>query len=167
MRAQWRLFARITLAAITLLMATGLSIRSAYAASAGRAPSVAGWAPSQLISPRELVKELTSSRPHKPVIVCVGFIALYRGAHINGARYEGAASEPSGMARLRAWARSLPKATPVVIYCGCCPFSECPNVRPAFAALRNEGITHVRVLYLEHSFAKDWVDKGYPAQRER
>jgi thiosulfate/3-mercaptopyruvate sulfurtransferase len=153
-------------AAILLLVGTGMGIPLAHASGSERAAVPTGWSLSQLITPAELVKEMTRSRPHRPVVICVGFMALYRGAHIRGALYEGAASEPSGVPRLRAWARSLPKATPVVIYCGCCPFSECPNVRPAFAVLRNEGMTNVHVLYLERGLTKDWVEKGYPSRRE-
>ena len=67
--------------------------------------------------------------------------------------------------QLKAWARSIPKDTPVIIYCGCCPVSRCPNIRPAFEALRNAGLTNVRVLDLKQSFVQDWMQKGYPTQK--
>lgn len=42
--------------------------------------------------------------------------------------------------------------------------AECPNVRPAFTALRDMGFTHLRVLMLPNNFAADWVDKHYPVE---
>jgi thiosulfate/3-mercaptopyruvate sulfurtransferase len=50
----------------------------------------------------------------------------------------------------------------VVIYCGCCPFSRCPNVRPAFELLKEMKFTMPRLLNLPHSLNDDWVSKGYP-----
>jgi len=49
-----------------------------------------------------------------------------------------------------------------VIYCGCCPWSHCPNVKSADDALRAMGFIHVKVLYISNNFGADWVDKGYP-----
>ena len=42
---------------------------------------------------------------------------------------------------------------------------KCPNLRPAFSALREMGFTKLRVLLLPTSFEKDWVEKGYPVER--
>jgi thiosulfate/3-mercaptopyruvate sulfurtransferase len=63
---------------------------------------------------------------------------------------------------MKAWAATLPKTTNVVIYCGCCPMERCPNVRPAFTALRELGLAKLRVLILPTSFEVDWAEKGYP-----
>lgn len=120
---------------------------------------------SQLVAPETLVKELAARHSKKPVVVCVGFEALYRGAHIPEARYAGPAQQALGLSELKKWAASIPRRMPVVIYCGCCPMSECPNIRPAFGMLRREGFSHVYVLNLPNSFAKDWVEKDYPAER--
>jgi rhodanese-related sulfurtransferase len=67
------------------------------------------------------------------------------------------------MEKLRARAASLPKDSPVVIYCGCCPWDHCPNIRPAFAELKKAGFTRVRVLYLATGLGVDWVEKGFPS----
>jgi 3-mercaptopyruvate sulfurtransferase SseA len=123
------------------------------------------WAPSQLMAPEALVKELAGPKSKRPRVVCVGFEVLYRGAHIPGAEYAGPARQAPGAAELKQWAASTQKNTPIVVYCGCCPMKECPNVRPAFTMLRREGFTRVRVLDLPDSFAKDWVKKGYPTVR--
>lgn len=121
----------------------------------------------QLISPQELAQELTGPAARRPAVVCVGFRVLYLGAHIPGAPYEGPARSSSGLMKLKNWAAHLPKNKPIVIYCGCCPMRQCPNVRPAFDALRRSGFTHLRVLDLPASFAKDWVAKGYSVEREK
>jgi len=52
-----------------------------------------------------------------------------------------------------------------VIYCGCCPLERCPNIRPAFVALRQMGFTNVRVLLLPNSFEADWAGKGLPYEK--
>jgi thiosulfate/3-mercaptopyruvate sulfurtransferase len=98
----------------------------------------------------------------KPVILYVGPKAFYTQAHIPGAEWIGAVGKPEGMQKLRARAASLPKDGAVVIYCGCCPWDHCPNIRPAFAELKKQGFTNVRVLYLATSFGADWKDKGLP-----
>jgi thiosulfate/3-mercaptopyruvate sulfurtransferase len=123
------------------------------------------WAASQLVTPAALAKELAGQGSKRPRVVCVGFEVLYRGAHIPEAKYAGPTRQDSGLASLRAWAAAIRKNTPIVIYCGCCPMKRCPNVRPAFDLLRREGFTRVRVLDLPDSFAKDWVEKGYPTIR--
>jgi hypothetical protein len=59
----------------------------------------------------------------------------------------------------------VPRSANLVIYCGCCPFDHCPNIRPAYKALHEMGFVHVRVLVLPTSFAADWVEKGYPVEK--
>lgn len=121
------------------------------------------WRPAETIEPAALAKILNDSHAaNPPSIVCVGFHTLYEGAHIRGSSFHGAASTPQGLADLKQWAKPLPRTPDVIIYCGCCPFAHCPNVRPAFTALRDMGFTHLRVLLLPHDFATDWVQPGYP-----
>lgn len=98
----------------------------------------------------------------RPLIFQVGFQELYEAAHIPGARYAGPASRPAGLARLQVALRSVPRGQTVILYCGCCPWPKCPNIRPAARAARRMGFRHLEVLYLPHSFAKDWVRQGYP-----
>jgi thiosulfate/3-mercaptopyruvate sulfurtransferase len=120
------------------------------------------WTSAQSVDAPALAKELADSKPaNPPKIVCVGFHTLYNGAHIAGASFHGPASTPQGLDDLKNWAKPLPRSVNVVIYCGCCPLAHCPNVRPAFAALRDMGFTHLRVLILPHDFATDWVGSGY------
>jgi thiosulfate/3-mercaptopyruvate sulfurtransferase len=58
--------------------------------------------------------------------------------------------------------KSLPHDKLIVLYCGCCPWGHCPNVRPAYHQLNAMGFNHVKVLYIANNFGTDWVDKGYP-----
>jgi hypothetical protein len=59
----------------------------------------------------------------------------------------------------------LPRERELVIYCGCCPWDKCPNLRPAFVMLHELGFRSVKVLSLPTSFLKDWIDKGYPVEQ--
>jgi rhodanese-related sulfurtransferase len=123
------------------------------------------WKDADLVAPAALASTLAAAAP-KPAIVYVGFKALYHPGHIPGATLHGPASTVQGLDDLKKWAEPLPRSTPVVVYCGCCPLVHCPNVRPAFSALKAMGFTSVRVLVLENSFGSDWVEKGYPVERQ-
>jgi len=113
------------------------------------------------IQPQELAK-LLKSGSEKPLILYVGFHTLYHGGHIPGAEFIGAVSQEAGKNDLIKRVQPLPRTTFVVVYCGCCPWTHCPNVKPALAQLRSMGFTKARVLYLENNFRTDWADKGYP-----
>jgi thiosulfate/3-mercaptopyruvate sulfurtransferase len=136
--------------AIALLMATPI-----VAQQATQIP------PSRLINPAELVTLLQSSRV-KPVLIQVGSHVLYSQAHIPGSEYIGPASSESGLEQLRMRVKSLPRNKLIVIYCGCCPWNHCPNVKPADDALQALGFTNVKALYIPNNFGVDWVEKGYP-----
>lgn len=117
------------------------------------------------IQPEELVQTIKNGGAQKPVVLYVGPKAFYTQAHIPGAEFIGPVARPEGMEKLRARAASLPKDGPVVIYCGCCPWDHCPNIRPAFAELKKMGFTRVRVLYLANSFGVNWAEKGFPVAK--
>lgn len=87
---------------------------------------------------------------------------LYLQARIRGAEYVGAGSDPATMQALRVRVSGLPRDSFIVLYCGCCPWSRCPNVLPPFNELRSMGFTNVKVLYIAENIGADWVYKGYP-----
>jgi thiosulfate/3-mercaptopyruvate sulfurtransferase len=120
---------------------------------------------SRLISAEELVKILQSPKGEKPLLIQVGSHVLYSQAHIPRSEYIGPASSESGLQQLRRRVESLPRSKFIVIYCGCCPWSHCPNVKPADDTLHAMGFTNVKVLYIANNFGADWVDKGYPVAR--
>jgi thiosulfate/3-mercaptopyruvate sulfurtransferase len=120
------------------------------------------WTDAQTVKPADLVKEIADTKgANKPVIVCSGFQVLYEGAHVPGAVFHGPASTPQGLDDLKKWAQGISRSSKVVVYCGCCPFEHCPNIRPAFKTLHSIGFQHLRVLVLPNNFAKDWVGQGY------
>ncbi|MGA8865767.1 MAG: rhodanese-like domain-containing protein [Candidatus Sulfotelmatobacter sp.] len=120
---------------------------------------------SRLITPDELVKILQSSNGKKPLMIQVGSHVLYSQAHIPGSEYIGPASSASGLQSLRKRVEGLPRSRFIVLYCGCCPWSHCPNVQPADDALHAMGFNNVKVLYVADNFGADWVEKGYPVAK--
>jgi|SRR6267378_4264459 len=115
-----------------------------------------------VIQPADLAANLKSASAPKALILQVGFHALYAQAHIPGAEYVGAAGEDAGLQLLRNRVAKLTKDTAIVIYCGCCPWSHCPNIAAAHSALHALGFTQVKVLYIADNFADNWVNLGYP-----
>jgi thiosulfate/3-mercaptopyruvate sulfurtransferase len=118
-----------------------------------------------LMQPAELAANLKNAAVAKPLILQIGFHNLYAQAHIPDSEYIGAAKEESGLDQLRDRVAKLSKDTAIVIYCGCCPWSHCPNVAAAYDALHALGFTHVKVLYIAENFGDNWVNQGYPVAK--
>lgn len=119
----------------------------------------------ELIRPEELAKTMQSSTAAKPIVFNVGPRVIYVQAHIPGAEYIGSTANPQELEKLRARAGTLARDSFLVIYCGCCPWEHCPNIRPAYKVLKQMGFTRLKVLYLANSFGSDWVEKGYPVAK--
>lgn len=133
-------------------------VLSAFAFQASAIP------PSQLIEPEELVKVLTA-KGEKPLLIHVGFHVLYLQAHIPDSEYIGPAREAAALDQLRRRLKSLPRNTFIVIYCGCCPWDHCPNVKPAHDAVVAMGFTNLKVLHIADNIGTNWRDKGYPTAK--
>jgi hypothetical protein len=114
------------------------------------------WTNDQLIEPSELSATIKSNK-NVPVIFSVG-----PGAIIPNSKDIGMVKEADNLQKFRAQLDSLPKETPIVIYCGCCPFEHCPNVRPAIQLLKDMNFTNYKLLDLPHNVKIDWIDKDYP-----
>jgi rhodanese-related sulfurtransferase len=155
---------RISLAG--MLIAAAMFATIAAAQSVGQSPAVSELLPggAELIQPRELSKALQSASV-KPTVLYVGPHFLYAQAHIRGAEFIGPASDAHSLDNLRKRVAALPKNSSIVLYCGCCPWDHCPNIRPAYRELRKAGFTGVKVLYLANNFGTDWADKGYPVEK--
>ncbi len=117
------------------------------------------------ITPQALVRIMQSNQRSKLLILNVGPRVLYAQAHIDGAEFIGPTSDPRGIELLRQRVKSVAKNKQIVIYCGCCPWDRCPNVRPAFAELKKLGFTNVKVLHIANNIGSDWVEKDYPTAR--
>lgn len=137
----------------SLFLAVIVSFIFIPAASAQNAPN---WTEKQLMEPAILANEIKENK-ELPYIISVG-----PGAIIPASHKMGMASTPEGISTLSATLDSLPKNTKIVIYCGCCPFEHCPNVRPAIDALKAKGFTDYSLLNLSTNIKTDWISKGYP-----
>jgi hypothetical protein len=118
-----------------------------------------------LVQPANLAAALKNASTPKPLLLHVGFRILYTQAHIPGSEYAGPASEEAGLQLLRNRVAKLPRNTAIVIYCGCCPWSDCPNMAAAYDALHALGFTQVKALYIANNFGTNWIDKGYPVTK--
>jgi rhodanese-related sulfurtransferase len=116
-----------------------------------------------LVQPKELAAQL-AAKGSNAVVIHVGPNFLYRGKHIPGSIYAGPGAQVAGLEALKLAVDKLPRTREIVVYCGCCPWSHCPNVKPAVEFLRQMGFAHVKALYVETSFAADWIDKGLPVE---
>lgn len=116
----------------------------------------------QTMSPEQLAREIAQGT--SPAILNVGSVAAYRQHHIRGAIYGGDISTTAGKAQLAREIRKVPLRKPLVIYCGCCPWGDCPNVSVAHevAAATRKGET--RILRIETNFKADWIERGFPTE---
>jgi thiosulfate/3-mercaptopyruvate sulfurtransferase len=144
---------------IVLLIVTAAIVMSASAYQASTIEA------SHLIQPEELAKLLASPKAEKPLLIHVGFHVLYVQGHIPNSEYIGPASDANALQKLRDRVQALPRNKFIVIYCGCCPWTHCPNLKPAYDALRAMGFTNVKALYLADNIATNWRDKGYPTTK--
>ena len=121
------------------------------------------WPESAIVSPSDLAKTLTSDAT-KPAVICVAFPVLYRSKHIAGAVFAGPGNKPEGLDELKKAVAGLAKDSDLVLYCGCCPMTKCPNIRPAYRLLKEMGFTRVRVLSVPDSRGNRRVD-FWPQER--
>lgn len=119
------------------------------------------WTKAQLKEPAALAQELKLPADQHPVVIDVG-----PSGRIKGSLYAGPTEDKEGMDKLKALLQPLSKDKEVVIYCGCCPFNKCPNVRPAFKMLQDMEFQKPRLLNLTHNLKADWIDKGFPLEDE-
>lgn len=115
------------------------------------------WRPDQLKSPAELAATIVDSTAKQPVIISVG-----PGGVIPHSIEVGPTSDPANLKKFEARLKSLSKDSEVIIYCGCCPFHKCPNIRPAFKSLNAMGFNHHKLLNLPENIKADWINHGYP-----
>lgn len=118
------------------------------------------WTFKQLMEPDTLAKEI-EAKTNVPLVISVG-----PGATIPNSIHTGMASTTEGIAALKQQLQNLPKNKTVVVYCGCCPFEHCPNVRPAIDVLKEMKFTNYYLLNLPHNIKADWIDKGYPVAKQ-
>ena len=118
------------------------------------------WSENQLIQPADLAKIINDKNIKKPIIFSIGYDNIIKGS------FEiGATTKQSNLDKLQAELSKLSADADIVIYCGCCPFKNCPNIRPAFKLLNNLKFTNHKLLNLSQNLKVDWIDKGYPVNK--
>jgi rhodanese-related sulfurtransferase len=142
------------------LVAVLFMIIAATTVQKSAAQNPENWTSKQLIQPAELAEKITANKDI-PVIFSVG-----PGATIPHSIDIGTGKDEENIAKLKKELGALPKETKVVVYCGCCPFEHCPNVRPAINTLKEMKFTNFQLLNLPRNLKADWIDKGYPTAKQ-
>jgi len=117
------------------------------------------WTNDQLLQPSDLAIAL---RDNKEIAV---IFSIGPGAIIPHSQDMGMVKEEENMKKFRQELENLPKDTSIIIYCGCCPYEHCPNVRPAIDLLKEMKFTNYKLLDLPHNIKIDWINKGYPTSQ--
>lgn len=124
------------------------------------------WTDAQLMNAADLAELLTDNEASDlPLILAVNPDGMHRMAYdagIKGAKWFGAADNEENLDRLEAFLKDIDREADIVLYCGCCPFTMCPNVRPAFELLNRMGFKNHKLLDLPENIVDDWIDHGYP-----
>ena len=117
------------------------------------------WTEKQLKDPAVLAAAIADPKAPRPLIFNIGPVQ-----QIKGAIAIGPATKPDNLEKLKQQLAKLPKDKEVIIYCGCCPYSRCPNVRPAFELLQKLKFKNAKLLNLPSNLNDDWISKGYPLE---
>ncbi|GAB4045447.1 rhodanese-like domain-containing protein [Spirosoma litoris] len=115
------------------------------------------WTPAQLLEPADLAATINDAKAAQPLIISIG-----PAATIKTSIGVGPGSEVENLAKLEKLLSKESKSRQIVIYCGCCPFAKCPNVRPAFTKLNELGFKNHKLLNISKNLKTDWIDKDYP-----
>lgn len=117
------------------------------------------WKKEQIMSTKELAEKIQNHAKDLPVIINVGPME-----NIKSAIKVGNADSDEGIKKLTTAVASIKQSNKIVIYCGCCSYANCPNIRPAFKKLQELGFKNVKVLDIPEGIKPDWVAKGYPVE---
>lgn len=117
------------------------------------------WTSKQLIEPADLAAILKTNTA-LPLLFSIG-----PAATIPHSVEIGMAKDKAGLEKFKNQLNGIQKNKKIVVYCGCCPYERCPNVRPAIDVLKQMGFTNYYLLDLPQNIKKDWIDKGYPVMK--
>jgi len=121
-----------------------------------QAQNPVNWTDKQLMQPSELADIITSKKENITIISVGPFNTIPNAINI------GMVSEKDKLDKFKKQLSSLKKDQKIVIYCGCCPYEHCPNVRPAINVLKEMKFTNYYLLDLPNNLRINWIDKGYP-----
>ncbi len=117
------------------------------------------WKKEQLMLTIELSTKIKTNAKDKPLIFNVGPME-----NIKGAVAVGAATNVTFGSKIQSYLTMESKTKPIVVYCGCCSYASCPNIKPAYDYLIGQGFKNTKVLELPDGIKPDWVAKGYPTE---
>lgn len=117
------------------------------------------WKKEQLMPTKDLAEKITTNAKDKPLVLNVGPMD-----NIKGAVAVGRATSVTAIEKIKQTLSWEPKTRAVVVYCGCCSYASCPNIKPAYDALMAQGFKNTKVLELPVGIKEDWVAKGYPME---
>ncbi|ODS80719.1 MAG: hypothetical protein ABS46_13455 [Cytophagaceae bacterium SCN 52-12] len=119
------------------------------------------WKPGQLMATKVLADRILAGKAENMLIVSIG-----PDDPIEGSIDIGPGKDKESIAALKSLLGKTPKDKEVVIYCGCCPFDRCPNIRPAFKLMNDMGFKNAKLLDIPRNIKVDWIDKDYPVKEE-
>ncbi len=117
------------------------------------------WKKEQLMPTQELADKIRANAKDKPIIFNVGPME-----QIKSAQKVGLGTSISGVEKMKSTLSMENKNRTIVVYCGCCSYANCPNIKPAYDALVSAGFKNAKVLELPEGIKPDWVAKGYPME---
>lgn len=117
------------------------------------------WNANQLMETKTLADLIQNNKVKNTLILSIGPDAV-----IKGSQNMGPANEPQNLEKFKVYLKNVKKDKQVVIYCGCCPFDRCPNIRPAFKVLKEMGFKNAKLLNIPQNIKTDWLDKDYPSE---
>jgi len=115
------------------------------------------WKPEQLLAPVSLSAMINDPSTAKPLIINIGPSGL-----IKGSVETGPVNKKENLKTLKELLLKENKDREIVVYCGCCPYKNCPNIRPALSLLNSLKFSNYKLLDLPHNLKVDWIDRGYP-----
>ncbi len=115
------------------------------------------WSKKQLIATETLASRIEQGETENLFILSIGPDAI-----IKGSVDIGPTMEAENLDKLKHYLKDVPKNKEVVIYCGCCPFERCPNIRPAFTVLKDLGFKNGKLLDIPQNIKVNWLDNDYP-----
>lgn len=144
----------------TLLLLFGMLMANAQVSTTVSMPALGTpWKSTELMEPGELNHAIEINKA--PVIFNIGSVE-----DIKGAVHIGPISDAASLEKFKTAIAAHNKNSEMVIYCGCCPFGKCPNIRPAYKQLKDLGYTNVKVLNLYVNLRNNWTAAGYPLAKD-
>lgn len=115
------------------------------------------WSSKQLMATKVLADRISQNKMQNTVVINIGPDAVIKNSF-----NAGPGKEVKSIDKLKTYLKNIPKDKEVVLYCGCCPFNKCPNIRPAFKVITDLGYKKAKLLNIPSNIKVDWIDKSYP-----